>query len=130
MCKCPIVVLSTHLLTGMGSFYILVVINNAAMNIRVLLFFQIGVLGSFGYIPRSGIAGSKGRFIFNFLKYLHTAFHSGCTSFAFPPIVQKGSPFSTSLPALVVCGFMDDSHSDRCEVITHHGFNLHFSDNH
>ena len=62
-------------------FHILVIVNNTAMNIGLLIFFQINVLGSFGYIPRSGITRSKSRSIFNFLKYLHTAFHqSGCTS--------------------------------------------------
>ena len=64
----------------LGCFYILVTVNNAAMNTGVFIFSQISVLGSFRYIPRSGIAKSKGRPIFNFLRSLHTAFHSGCTS--------------------------------------------------
>ena len=50
------------------------------MNITVLMFFQISVLSSFGYIPTGGISWSKSRSIFNFLKYFHTDFHSGCPS--------------------------------------------------
>ena len=63
-----------------GCFQILAIVNSAAMNIGMLMFFQISVLGSFAYVPRNWTAGPKGRAIFNLLRYLHTAFHSGCTS--------------------------------------------------
>ena len=33
---------------------------------------------------------------------------------AFPLTVYKGSLFSTSPPAFVICGLFDDSHSDKC----------------
>ena len=39
--------------------------------------------------------------------------------FTFSPIVYKGSLFSTFSSTFVICGHFDDSHSDRCEVISH-----------
>ena len=41
--------------------------------------------------------------------------------------MQEGSLFSTAPPALVICGFINDGHSDWCEVVSHGSFDLHFS---
>ena len=78
LCKCTTAFLSTHLLMGTWCFHIWTIVNNAVVNIRMRIFFWINVSGFLGYIPKSGITGSKDRSIFNFLRYLLTAFHSGC----------------------------------------------------
>ena len=72
----------THSSTdGQSSYFqMLAIVNSTAMNREVHKFFWINVSGFLGYIPNSGIPGSKGSFIFNILRKFHTVFHSGCTS--------------------------------------------------
>ena len=81
------------------------------------------------YIPRKGIAESYGSSTFSFWKNLHAVFHNGCTSLHFQQHF-KGFLFSTSSPTLVSFFFLffDYSHSNRCEVISHCGFDLPFPD--
>ena len=43
--------------------------------------------------------------------------------------MQEDSLFSIPSPAFIVCRLFDDGHSDLCEVISHCGFDLHFSNN-
>ena len=111
----------------LGCFQILAIVNNAAINIEVHIFFQISVLSFLQINSQKWNHCVIRQLHFYFFEVTPFCFPQWLHQSAFPPTVQKHSPFSTSSPALVICWF-DDSPSDRCEVISHCGFNLHFSD--
>ena len=82
-------------------FQLLAIINEAAMNI-VEHVFLLYVGESFGYMPRSGIAGSSGSTMSNYLKKHQTDFQTGLYQLKIPLAMEECSSFSTSSPASAV----------------------------
>ena len=90
------------------------------MNSGVHVSFQISVFVFSRYIPRNGITGSYG-------WGTSILFFTVATSIYIHTNSVQGFPFLHILVNMCFCRLSDDSHSDRCEVISHCGFNLHFS---
>jgi hypothetical protein len=109
----------------LGYFQLLASINKTVMNIveHVSL---LHVEESFGYMPMSGITGSSGSTLFNFLRNYQTNFHSCCTTLQSHQ-QWRSVPLSPHLHQhLLSPEFFDLSHSDW----KYQGcFDFHFLDN-
>ena len=103
---------------------IFIIVNNAAMNMGVHGYFWISVFTSDMY---AGVE-MLDHMVVLFLVILDTSilFHSGYINI--PTNYSLGFPFSISLPTFVICVLLDDNYSDRCEMVPHCGFHLHFHD--
>ena len=80
LCICHVFSIHPFVDGHLGSFYILTIINNAAMNNGVHVPFWINFFGFFCccfIYPEVKFFSSYGSYILTFLRNLHTVFHSG-----------------------------------------------------
>jgi hypothetical protein len=80
MYKYYIFLIHSSVVGHLGYFHNITIVNSTAINMGMQAPLKWPVSHFFGYIPRSGIAGSYGRSMFRFLRSLQIFFQSGCSS--------------------------------------------------
>ena len=106
-------------------FPALTIINKTELNIHAQASAWTYAFFSLRQIPRSGMAGSYGRCMFNFLKSAKLFFKL-CVLLHFSPAEHESSSCFTSLSAVGMVSLFNSSHSNKCIVVSHCAFNLHF----
>ena len=110
MCESLKFCLSIHHLI---CFHLLLIMNKAAINIHIQIFLWTYFFVSLGSIPRNGIAGSYGNWMFQLFEELPGCFPKWLYHFIFPPTVYEGSDSCTSFRLIIwffFFFFFGDSH--------------------
>ena len=112
----------------LGCLHVLVIVNSAAMNIRMHVTFWVTLLSK--YTSRHRTVGSYGKSIISFLRNHHIVFHSGFSSLYSHQQCRK-LPFSSQplQHLLFVNILMKTRMYHWYEVASHYSFDLHFSNN-
>lgn len=71
----PYLFIHSSISSRLGCFHILAVVNHAAMNMGIQIYFHVPTFSTFRYIPRSENPGSYSCFLC-FWEICHTIFHS------------------------------------------------------
>ena len=112
----------------LGSFHILAIVNNAVINVECIYLSKLAFLFSLSKgAHNSGISEFWMVVLFLIFWETSTLFFTVSVPIYISANSAQGFSFVTSLPTLI--SFLSDSsHSDRCELISHSGFDLHFPD--
>ena len=105
--------------------HILPIINNAAVTLGVMYLFELVFSFSLDIYLIVELLDYMLVLIFWVTSIL---FSTWLYQFTFPTVVYKRSLFLASLTSFVICVLFDNHQSDRCKVISHCGFDIHFSD--
>ena len=116
MCVCVYIYPTSSLSECLGCFYVLAIVNSAAVNTGLHASFWIRVFIFSGYMHRSEITGSCDSSVFSFLNNLQTVCLPWLHQLTFLLTVWKGLLFSAPSVAITYRLF-NDGHSDLCVVI-------------
>ena len=126
VCLYHILLILLSIIKYLSCFCLLSIVNNTARNMGMQMSLRDPSFSSFGSVHRTGIAGS---YVSLISWGTSIVFYSGCTSWWFHPKCRRVLFLPTSSSVLVTAYLFGNSHSDRCERISHCTFHLHFPDN-